>query len=299
MDRQVVYDQVLAMVERHEDWYAQTRGYDTGIPGRADFSNLDLSGINLSGRTLAGAQFVGTNLAGSDLSNATISRTVFENTDLHNANLEGAGLKRSAFVECDMQGVNLRGAWLEEAVFEDSNLSRASLENAVEFLTGFGGSTLDHADLRMIDLSGNWVTSIDGHEVDDESLDVVSLDGARFGHEDVPPISRLPWTTHAAAAARTLKEPVDLSALPIFQPGSNEIVDVRETFTLALDQKMNVLGRSEDGERVFGRDGGSVLSVSRDVFTEAPPHLDEVVTITRIDGKDQALSQSQEVDLER
>ena len=101
-----------------------------------------------------------------------------------------------------------------------------------------------------------------------------------------------PEVTDAAPAG------VDLSSLPVYQPGPNDLVDRREDFTLALDQEMTVLGRSEDGERVFGRDGGGVLSVSKDAFTAAPG-LDEEVTISRVDGKDQAQSKAQEVALER
>ena len=91
---------------------------------------------------------------------------------------------------------------------------------------------------------------------------------------------------------------LDLSSLPVFEPGANDLVDRREDFTLALDQEMTVLGRSEDGERVFGRDGGGVLSVSKDAFSAAPS-VDEDVTIIRIDGRDQAQAKSQEVALER
>jgi len=91
---------------------------------------------------------------------------------------------------------------------------------------------------------------------------------------------------------------VDLSHLPVFTPGANDVVDRREDFTLSMDQTMTVSGRSEDGQRVFGRDGGGVLSVSKVAFTKAPS-VDEDVTISRIDGKDQAQVKRQEVALER
>ncbi len=91
---------------------------------------------------------------------------------------------------------------------------------------------------------------------------------------------------------------VDLSDLPVFEPGANDLVDRREDFTLALDQEMTVLGRSEDGARVFGRDGGGVLSVSRDAFTEAPS-VGEAVTVSRVDGEDRVSGQSQRMELER
>jgi single-stranded DNA-binding protein len=93
--------------------------------------------------------------------------------------------------------------------------------------------------------------------------------------------------------------PLDFSSLPVYTPGPNDFVDRREDFVVALDQTIEVKGVSEDGERVFGVDGGGVLSVSKDVF-ESVPTAGERLTISRgPDGKDRAESLEPEVALER
>jgi hypothetical protein len=79
----------------------------------------------------------------------------------------------------------------------------------------------------------------------------------------------------------------DLSELPIYVPKVNEFVDRREDLVLDVDQSMRVLGRSEDGERVLGRSGAAILSVSRDAFQGAPS-VDDGVVITRNAGQETA-----------
>ena len=78
-----------------------------------------------------------------------------------------------------------------------------------------------------------------------------------------------------------------LAELPVYLPGANELVDRRENMVRPVDQDMTVLGRSEDGDRVFGRSGASVLSVASDAFGETPK-VDENVTIRNRDGLDRA-----------
>jgi len=90
---------------------------------------------------------------------------------------------------------------------------------------------------------------------------------------------------------------VDLSALPVFEPRGNDIVELREDFRNAADQSMTVLGRSEESDRVFGREGGAVLSVAREAFTEVP-RVDDRITIRNVDGRDRAEPDARDVALE-
>jgi hypothetical protein len=78
-----------------------------------------------------------------------------------------------------------------------------------------------------------------------------------------------------------------VARLPVYTPGANELVERREDTAAVGDQTMTVIGRSEDSERVFGRSGAAVLSVSRDVFTEEPK-ADDAVKIRNVDGRDLA-----------
>jgi single-stranded DNA-binding protein len=129
-----------------------------------------------------------------------------------------------------------------------------------------------------------------------ELIDQIS---AQIGDDRPGLVNALRAAVHRGVEQRGQARPADLSSLPSFQPGANEIVDRRENFNLAIDQTMTVLGRSEDGSRVFGRDGGGILSVSKDVF-EVSPKVDEQVRISRgVDGKDKAQPVAQEVALER
>jgi len=90
----------------------------------------------------------------------------------------------------------------------------------------------------------------------------------------------------------------DLSSLPIYELTPHEVVDRREDFRLDMDQTMRVLGRSDDGDRVFGRCGGGILSVAREAFVAAP-RVDERVTLSRATGRDIALVQGQDLGIER
>jgi hypothetical protein len=88
-----------------------------------------------------------------------------------------------------------------------------------------------------------------------------------------------------------------LGTLPVYAPGANEIVDRREDLAQNVDQTMSVLGRSDDGERVFGRAGASVLSVPTEVFEEIPK-VGEQLTIRNSNGRDRAEPASRDVALD-
>ncbi len=60
----------------------------------------------------------------------------------------------------------------------------------------------------------------------------------------------------------------DFSKLPLFEPGPNELVERREE-SLMQSQTMEIRGRSDDASRVFGRDGGALVSVAAEAFASA------------------------------
>jgi cell filamentation protein len=100
------------------------------------------------------------------------------------------------------------------------------------------------------------------------------------------------------SAISVAASPNVVSDLPVFVPGSNEIVDRREDLRVGADQSMRILGRSEDGERVFGRCGGGILSVTREVFAELP-RVDDTVTLSHENGRDVAYPQERDHGLDR
>jgi hypothetical protein len=102
--------------------------------------------------------------------------------------------------------------------------------------------------------------------------------------------------TPAAAATPSQKHALDLSSLPIVTGGPLP-VEMREQF--GFDQSLEVLGRSETGDRVLGRNGASILSVAADAF-ESAPAVGEVVRLHRSpDGTDRAQAFGPEIEFER
>ena len=93
---------------------------------------------------------------------------------------------------------------------------------------------------------------------------------------------------------------VDLSDLPVYNPPNESWIDRREDMRSDIDQQMVVIGKSEDGTRVIGRDGGAFVSVARDAFSEDPKYQ-SLVTLSRDSaGREQAaLNQEHERDLGR
>ncbi len=92
--------------------------------------------------------------------------------------------------------------------------------------------------------------------------------------------------------------PPDISALPVYTPGPNELVTNREDMSSGLPQIAAVIGRSEDSSRVLGREGAGVLSLPAASFSEAPK-TDDVVRVTRVEAKDQVETLQPEFALER
>lgn len=83
-----------------------------------------------------------------------------------------------------------------------------------------------------------------------------------------------------------LRALLDITALPVIDVQSlGEYVD-RESFAkLGMRQELNVIGRSEDASRVFGRAGIGAVSVDARTFDVVPMVGDRVV-LTSVDGKD-------------
>jgi hypothetical protein len=79
----------------------------------------------------------------------------------------------------------------------------------------------------------------------------------------------------------------DLSSLVTYTPGSNDIVESRDSSALLIPQTMTILGQSEDGARVFGRDGAMVVSVPATAFS-GQPKVNDVIHLSVVDGKDRA-----------
>jgi hypothetical protein len=72
----------------------------------------------------------------------------------------------------------------------------------------------------------------------------------------------------------------DMSKLVIFEPAAWEIVD-RSEDSIAAMRTMTVLGRSADSSRVFGRDGGAVLSVAAESIGASSLQVGETVRLSR------------------
>jgi hypothetical protein len=90
----------------------------------------------------------------------------------------------------------------------------------------------------------------------------------------------------------------DMSTLPIFRPNIFDLVSRREDALLGQDQTMSVLGRSEDGQRVLGRQGAAILSVSAFAFSDVP-RPGQAVTVRCVNGLDQVEPVQRESSLER
>jgi len=76
----------------------------------------------------------------------------------------------------------------------------------------------------------------------------------------------------------------DISKLMVYEPKAWDIVSLRED-SAEPSQTMTVLGRTGDETRIFGREGGGVLSVAAATF-EATPVEGDVVRVARADGED-------------
>jgi len=143
---------------------------------------------------------------------------------------------------------------------------------------------------------------------DDRSGLRVALDVAMGGPIDLETVER--WSVHEHQGAKFAefqshyeqfahrRARLDISSLPVYEPGPNELIDRREDLRIDLDQTMRVLGRSADGGRVLGRCGGGILSVARTAFAKAP-RVDETITISRTNGREVARTSERDIGLER
>ncbi len=115
------------------------------------------------------------------------------------------------------------------------------------------------------------------------------------------PIGLVPNLSSAADSGRAIFAPVFLreqARLPVFHPHSHELIERRENLSINATQTMRVLGQSADGQRILGRSGGSLLSVSREAFARLPK-LEQMVTVTHDNGRDIARVTDREIGLER
>ncbi len=131
----------------------------------------------------------------------------------------------------------------------------------------------------------------------------ISTESVPFRVPDGPPVDRAAAGRESAELAPEQaviagKTAGRLAELPVYTPGPNELVDRREDMAQPMDQDMTVLGRSEDAERVFGRAGASVLSVSSEAFGDVP-NIDETVAIRNRDGLDRAEPANRDMAMER
>jgi uncharacterized protein YjbI with pentapeptide repeats len=149
-----------------------------------NLSEIDLSGANLSEEAnLYRANLIGANLEKADLRNADL-----RNVDLSEANLRGADLHGANLSGATLTGVTLTGADLSATTLDHADMRGldlwdiASLENAVlkhanlqPYITGY--STDNEAPTKEMDL-GEWERSIAGFRI----ASIIGDDKISHGH---------------------------------------------------------------------------------------------------------------------